>query len=133
MVGLFCKGLHCAGCGKGLPVSIIVLILGWIAITTPAFDNALGEAIIISTAIGAGAWIVSILIYVTLCRNLKVVSVRSVTNRLSYSQMKFLETGDTEWLALHGDIPAIENNHSVLRGEIVNGDALSHDPARLRR
>lgn len=45
-MGLFCRGLHCAGCGKGIPLGIVVaLCIAGMAIGTSGNDSALAKDI----------------------------------------------------------------------------------------
>jgi len=48
MFGLACKGLHCAGCGKGIPLGAVVLgiILAMVAHSAGAITAAFEELII---------------------------------------------------------------------------------------
>ncbi len=48
MFGLACKGLHCAGCGKGIPAGVVILgiILAFVARSAGAITAAFEELII---------------------------------------------------------------------------------------
>lgn len=97
MFGIFCKGLHCAGCGKGIPASIIVIIVAIAAFNSHAFDNALGRALVEISALVALAWIVTIVLYIVFMRKGPVI-VNTRSDRVWYSEIKYMETGDPEWL-----------------------------------
>jgi hypothetical protein len=126
MFGLFCKGLHCAGCGKGLPLSIILLIVGMVAVRDPSFDSALGgaiaEATIVLASVLGGCWIVTLGIIALFVRK-GPVCVYTRTDRITYSQMKYIETGDSKWLALSGPVKALAEApnvaHNYGKGEVV--------------
>src|SRR5215831_17386329 len=97
-MGIFCKGLHCAGCGKGIPLSIIIIVLAIAAMNSHSFMSALGRALVEIVALIAIAWIATIAIYAIFCRKgPTIVSCR--TDRIWYSEQKYMETGNPEWLA----------------------------------
>lgn len=97
-MGIFCKGLHCAGCGKGIPASILVIIAAIVAFNSRAFDNALGRILVEIAALTALAWTVTMILYVVFMRKgPNIVNTR--TDRVWYSEVKYMETGDPEWLA----------------------------------
>lgn len=45
-MGLFCKGLHCAGCGKGIPLSIVVVLILIASRAGTAISGTIEECII---------------------------------------------------------------------------------------
>lgn len=99
MFGIMCKGLHCAGCGKGIPASLLVIVLAIVAFNSHAFTSELGRALIECAAMAALCWVVTMVLYIVFMRKgPRIVSVR--TDRIMYSEMKFMETGDSEWLAM---------------------------------
>jgi hypothetical protein len=98
MFGLACKGLHCAGCGKGIPASLIVIIAAIVAFNSRAFDNALGRALVEIAAFIALAWVVTMVLYVVFMRKGPTI-VNTKTDGIWYSEIKYMETGDDEWLA----------------------------------
>ena len=121
MFGLFCKGLHCAGCGKGLPFSLVLIVIGIVAVRTPAFDAAMGGAIEAAAIAIASSFLIGVIgtgiaLSLMMRKGPPIVIVRTEVNRVSYSQMKFLETGDPEWLALMGPIPP------VLKAKVVGDE-----------
>lgn len=125
MFGLACKGLHCAGCGKGIPASLFVLVVGILLASSHSFNNALGHAIELAVIVlGIAATVVSIataaIIALFMRKGPKVVFVR--TNRLLFSEIKYLEDGDSEWLALTNGkrpeiVPIIRGTAEVVKDE----------------
>ena len=100
MFGLACKGLHCAGCGKGLPLSLVLIIVGTLALTNRHLDAGIRDLAVglcFCTAFAVTGTVILAWIF-----NRKTTTVFTRTDRLTYCQMKFLETGDREWLALTG-------------------------------
>lgn len=67
-MGLFCKGLHCAGCGKGFPVGILAAIILLVMAIHNHIMGAIGalihdlEMIALFLAIGAAVFAVIIVI-----------------------------------------------------------------------
>lgn len=45
LFGLACKGLHCAGCGKGIPLGIVIILLGVVSQVSGAMIDVLASAI----------------------------------------------------------------------------------------
>lgn len=119
MFGVFCKGLHCAGCGRGIPASVL-LLLGGIAIASLQ-ASVIIMGLIILIAILAGAGIISLIAYrLFMTKGPAVVHVRQGMS-ISYSQQKFLETGDPEWLELMGPFQMPETKR-VIKAEVVRLD-----------
>lgn len=103
MGALFCKGLHCAGCGKGIPALIVAALL-FVVLT---MADVIATMLEIVLSIGAICGMVTAIIYAAFLRKAPVVNCQTA-GKLTYSQMKFLQTGDTEWLGLTGGtIPVI--------------------------
>jgi hypothetical protein len=98
MFSIACKGLHCAGCGKGIPASLIVIIAAIVAFNSRAFDNALGRTLVEIAALVALAWVVTMVLYVVFMRKGPRI-VNTKTDGIWYSEIKYMETGDREWLA----------------------------------
>lgn len=118
-MGLFCKGLHCAGCGKGFPAGIVLAIIALAAIGSRHADRWIGrffgEAAVILAILVPVILIVSALVLKLIIRVFSpVVCVRIPANKVTYSQMKFLETGDTEWLELTGGMPEVRHVKSYV-------------------
>lgn len=93
MFGGICKGLHCAGCGKGIPaLSVIaIIVIGIIFV----------DVLAIIGAIIAICGMITAMIYGVFLRKAPIVHHQQAGN-LTYCQLKFLQTGDTEWLGLTG-------------------------------
>lgn len=74
MFGLFCKGLHCAGCGKGIPAAIVGVIIVLVFSGALKLAGAMGEIVgMIETAslyIGIG---------LALCGLATVLGIRAIT------------------------------------------------------
>lgn len=124
MFGLFgaaCKGLHCAGCGKGIPASVLLLLVGiFIANLQTAL---LVELVIISVSILSGAGIIiAAMLGLFMRKGPAVAFVRREPRTISFSQHKFLETGDPEWLALMGPIEIPEPRPTIQAEVIRYGD-----------
>ena len=98
MFGLACKGLHCAGCGKGIPASLIIIVAAIVAFNSHSFDSALGRALVEIAALTALAWIVTMVLYVVFMRKGPRI-VNTKTDGIWCSEIKYMETGDPEWLA----------------------------------
>jgi hypothetical protein len=92
-----CKGLHCAGCGKGIPASIIVIVVAIAAFNSRTFDNALGRTLVEIAALSALTWIVTIVLYIVFMRKGPTI-VNTKTDGVWYSEIKYMETGNPEWL-----------------------------------
>jgi len=45
MFGLACKGLHCAGCGKGIPLGIVIILLGVVSQVNGVMVEALASVV----------------------------------------------------------------------------------------
>lgn len=45
LFGLACKGLHCAGCGKGIPLGIVIILLGIVSRISNAMVRELANSI----------------------------------------------------------------------------------------
>lgn len=117
MFGLFCKGLHCAGCGKGLPLSLVLVIIGTVAVSNRNFDDALGS--VITTAIevacysAAFAAVATSAIIALFCRK-GPTTVYVRWKGFTYSQIKFMETGNPRWLDMvNGQMPEIAPRHTI--------------------
>lgn len=123
MFGIFCKGLHCAGCGKGIPASIVLIVIAIAALNSSAFDTALGRALVEIAALCAIAWIATIVAYVLFMRKgPRIVSVR--TDRIMYSEMKYMETGDDEWLSMAP--PATREIAPKVTMPVIIGSEVAH-------
>lgn len=129
MFGAICEGLHCDGCGKAgsaglFGAAIAIYIASQISI----------EAVIYTILILVGAAVFAavgtlLILRVIITRGPPVVYTQ--TDRLTYSQMKFLQTGDREWLALHGEPFVKEVNNG--QGAIVGAEVVArHDHIRTR-
>jgi hypothetical protein len=123
-MGLFCRGLHCAGCGKGIPLALVLFVIGLFITTTGHVLRTLEDAAITVAAITASAWVVGIVILSLAFgrhgKGPRVVCIR--TPEPLYSVAKYRETGDAKWLALSGRTPAeIEAPHYVpnYHGQVV--------------
>jgi hypothetical protein len=99
MFGAFCKGIHCAGCGKGIPAFVVLLLAG---IYTATLTTALLiEVVAICTAVIIGVIIITASLLGWLVnKGPRCIFMR--TDRITYSEMKFLETGNRDWLAISG-------------------------------
>jgi hypothetical protein len=121
MFGLACKGLHCAGCGRGIPAFIVALIIVFIAASDKAISGAIEiAAYAIAGAIAFAAIGTMAFLHLFMRKGPAVVYVK--TDRLTYGEMKYLESGDTDYLALTGgQVPQIapRNMRPVIRGDLV--------------
>lgn len=54
--GLVCKGLHCAGCGKGIPAGIVIILLGVVFRLASQVSNTMVHEL--ASAIMWGAFVV---------------------------------------------------------------------------
>jgi hypothetical protein len=132
MFGLFCRGLHCAGCGKGLPLSLIILIVGIVAVRQPGFDAMVGGSIIEGSCIIGGSCVFAAVaggVILTLLNRVgpKVVWVKWERG-LTYSQIKYLESGDRRWLGLTGGIlPELSEAPDETSGHTTKAIVLCND------
>ena len=95
MFGIMCKGMHCAGCGKGIPASIIIIIAAMTAFNSRSFDNEVGRTLVEIAALIALAWIVTMVLYIVFMRKGPVI-VNTRTDRAWISEIKYMETDDPE-------------------------------------
>jgi hypothetical protein len=54
MFGLACKGLHCAGCGKGIPLGIVIILVGLATRVNNSALHALTNAVMWAAFIVGG-------------------------------------------------------------------------------
>jgi hypothetical protein len=123
MFGLFCKGLHCAGCGKGIPGAIILFVVGILIAGNRAFDHAIVEAAVVLGcsllfAVISGAYILRAFYR----HGPAVVHMRQGMD-LTFCQRKFLETGDRSWLALTNgempELPEVNTGPKIYQAEVI--------------
>lgn len=124
MFSLFCKGLHCAGCGRGLPLSLVLVLVLSYASTNKNVDQIMGQTILeaslaLASAFAVGSIVISLLVkWIIKNQHLTVISTQLPADQLTYSEMKFLQTGEVKWLRLTGRQPF------AILGEV--DDATSH-------
>ncbi|HVH71521.1 MAG TPA: hypothetical protein VNB49_10475 [Candidatus Dormibacteraeota bacterium] len=81
MFGLFCKGLHCAGCGKGIPAGAVITLAAAAILGNGAVANVLGNVLIALASIAAAFFVVAMAIAGMVYRNgASLVTWRSPTN-----------------------------------------------------
>jgi hypothetical protein len=116
---MLCKGLHCAGCGKGIPLSIILIVVSIAALNSRAFDDAVMRALAEIAALAAISWIATLAVYAIFCRRGPTV-VNTKTDRIWYSEIKYMETGDPSWLVFSQprEIAVKETAPVIIRGEV---------------
>jgi hypothetical protein len=117
-MGLFCKGLHCAGCGRGIPLGLVLVLILAYGISNKNVDSALLDvALALASSFVVGSIVIALLVrWLARHRYLTVVYVR--TPVLTYSEMKFLETGDRKWLRLVG------GSRSMIEGEVLEDESV---------
>jgi hypothetical protein len=107
-MGLFCRGLHCAGCCKGIPLAVVLFVVGLFITTTGHVLESLEKAAITLGAFTAIAWVITVVIFSLVFgrrgKGPRVVCLRGIEPL--FSEAKYLETGKTEWLALSSRTPA---------------------------
>jgi hypothetical protein len=59
MFGIACKGLHCAGCGKGIPLGIVIILIGLATRINDAALAGLADALMWSALIIGGCVMVT--------------------------------------------------------------------------
>jgi hypothetical protein len=119
MFSIACKGLHCAGCGKGIPASLIVIIAAIVAFNSRAFDNALGRTLVEIAALVALAWVVTMVLYVVFMRKGPRI-VNTKTDGIWYSEIKYMETAAP--VIIGSEVEHVERN-TRLRVALLHGRA----------
>lgn len=112
MFGLACKGLHCAGCGKGIPAAVVVIMLAIVA----SMNDAMGAIAVALYWVAGGvvlAAIVAPLLIRAIVQRMPVVYIKW-DNTPMVTEAKLIEIPSTpQWpYAEYRPLPQITEDAS---------------------